>query len=175
MDYRPEENSVTAGVEQSMAWIDRLAWVALLFTISSAAARIFGEGEIYLIGISMPLQWVIIGLWLITFVHFFISRHIIRSCADAWKHLTNTRRNALFDKIVRTGGIITKGTDGYRDAIVNKNNRLELKTGFADQATWVHFTLILSTLLSTVDIEFSLSALSQFCFVIALILTNWKI
>ena len=87
MNSRPDEAVVAAGVEQSLAWIDRLAWVSLVFTTSAAAARIFGENGTAIIGISIPVQWTFSALWLITLAHFFISSHIIRSCADAWLNL----------------------------------------------------------------------------------------
>tara|TARA_R100001369_G_C3316397_1_gene168169 strand:- start:1547 stop:2326 length:780 start_codon:yes stop_codon:yes gene_type:complete len=175
MSYRPEEASVIAGVKHSIAWIDRLAWVALVFTLSAAAARIFGQDGISLIGVRLPFAGSILGLGAISLAHFFVSRHIIRSCADAWSHLSDRQRNALFDDIVRTGGILTKGANSYRGAITENKYSLELKTDIADPPTWVHFALVLSTLLATVDIEWSLLALSQFCFAIALLLTNWKI
>ncbi|MCG7625054.1 hypothetical protein [Epibacterium sp. Ofav1-8] len=175
MGYRPEEASVIAGVKHSIAWIDRLAWFALVFTLSAAAARIFGQDGVSLVGIRLPFAGSVLGLGAITLVHFFVSRHIIRSCADAWSHLSNKQRNALFDDIVRTGGILTKGANTYRGAITESRYSLELKTEISDPPTWVHFALVLSTLLAIVNIEWSFLALSQFCFAIAFILTNWNI
>jgi len=175
MNYRPGEASVIAGVKHSIAWIDRLAWVALVFTLSAAAARIFGQEGISLIGVRLPFAGSVLGLGAITLAHFFVSRHIILSCADAWKHLSDIQRNALFDDIVRTGGILTKGANSYRGAITENRYSLELKTEITDPPTLVHFALVLFTLLTIVNIEWSLLALSQFCVAISLLLTNWKI
>lgn len=175
MRFRPEEASVIAGVKHSIAWIDRLAWVALVFSLSAAVSKNFGEDGISLIGVKLPFGGSVIGLLAITFAHFFISRHIIQSCADAWIHLGKRQRNSLFDDIVRTGGILTKGANSYRGAINQNSFSLELKTDIADPPTWVHIALVLSTLLAVVNIEWSLLALSQFCFAMALLLVKWKI
>ncbi|RJE82002.1 hypothetical protein D3P04_21840 [Paracoccus onubensis] len=111
----------------------------------------------------------------ITATHFFISRHIIRSCADAWKNLSTNKRIALFDDIVRTGGLMTKGADRYRGAITESKYSLELKTDIADPPTWIHLALVLFTLLSIVNIEWSLLALFQLCIAVAILLINWSI
>lgn len=175
MSQRPEEASVIAGVKQSIAWLDRLAWVAIIFTLSASIAKIFGAGGIAIIGIQLPVGGSVLGLGAITLAHFFVSRHIIRSCADAWVNLSASKRNALFDDIVRTGGLLTKGANDYRGAIAENHYSLELKTGVTDPPTWIHFTLVFFTLLAIVKIEWSLLALSQFCLAIAFLLTNWKI
>lgn len=175
MSHQPEESSVIAGVKKSISWLDRLAWVTLLFTLSASIANVFGEGGVELIGIQLPVAGTFLGLGAITLAHFFVSRHIIRSCADAWINLSVDKRNALFDEIVRTGGLLVKGANNYRDALIEGRYSLELKTEVADPPTWIHFTFVLLSLLSIVKIEWSLLALSQFCLAIAFLLTNWKI
>lgn len=162
MNSRPNEASVIAGVKQSIAWADRLAWGALLFTLSAALANVSERGVVALVGIELHILGAIVGMVAITIAHLFVLRHIIRSCADAWIYLTIEKRNTLFDDIVRTGGLMTKGANSYRNAITESNNQLNLKTDFADPPTWIHFGLTIFTLIAIVDMELSIVNLFNF-------------
>jgi hypothetical protein len=175
MDHRPEKASVTAGVKQSVRWIDRLAWIALVFLLSILAARLTSRTEIALVGINLPLAWAYAGILGLTAAHLYISKHIIASCGDAWQNLETEARIALFDDIVRTGGLLTKGAHDYRDIIEDTKHSLKLRINISDTPTWLHHTLVTLTLLAMTGFEFSLLSLSQFCFGFAIVLVNWKI
>lgn len=175
MNFQPEERSVVAGVEKSIAWLDGLAWSALVFTLTAAVANLTRQSEVALLGISFPVWGSYVGLIAFTIAHLFVTRHIIHSCADAWIHLSANQRNALFDHIVRTGGIMTKGASTYRGAITESRYSLDLKTNIDDPRTWIHHVLVLLALLALVDIEWSLLALSQLCLALVVLMTNWKI
>ena len=93
MQYRPDPQIVAAGVRQSFAWLDGLAWISLLFFLSGAAANISGMDGVDLIGIQMPFYGAIAGACLLSVAHFFVARHVIKSCADAWKHMQKNERS----------------------------------------------------------------------------------
>jgi hypothetical protein len=147
-DFTPDASSVASGVKQSIAWVDRLAWIALVFTVTAAISRIFGDGGLSLVGINLPDYGAWLGIAALTIAHFFVSKHIILSCADAWRHLDVKQRNSLFDESVRTGGIMTKGANKYCGAITKSEYKLELKTELSEPPTWVHHLLVLSVLLA---------------------------
>ncbi len=116
-----------------------------------------------------------LGVGILTLVHVFFMRYVIISCADAWQSLTLDSRNELFDHIVRTGGVLTKGANAYREALTEDEYTLNIRTSLNDNPTWIHHIIILLTFLALVDFEFSLLTLSQFCFALALALINWRI
>lgn len=175
MAYPPKEDTVISGLKQSIAWIDRLAWIALLFMLSASIANLSGQAGVTLAGVQIPVAGPFIGMVALTLAHFFIARHIIMSCADAWNHLSIKSRNALFDDVVRTGGLLTKGANSYRDSLLETKFGLELVTSIKEPPTWLHYILVLLTFLSIVSIEWTFLALFQFCLALAIVLINWKI
>lgn len=175
MAYEPEETSVFAGVEKSIAWLDRLALTSMIFMLTIAISKFTKQSEVSLFDITFPIWSSYLGLIVITIAHIFVMRHIINSCADAWLHLSVDRRNALFDHIVRTGGLMTKGANKYRDAITESRYSLQLKTNVDDPPTWIHHVLIILTMLTLIEFEWSFLAFLQFFFAIVIIITNWTI
>lgn len=175
MPHEIEASLVAAGVKQSVAWADRLAWAALTYTLAASVSNVFGTGSLGFLGALLPPGGAVLGLVILTAAHVFVARHIIRSCADSWRHLEADERSALFDDIVRTGGLMTKGTDAYRDAITERGYVLELKTSPSEPSTWLHIVLISLVLLSVVHLEFNLLAVSQICLGIVIVLLNWTI
>jgi hypothetical protein len=175
MTFKPDKTSIFDGVEKSFAWLDRLALIALIFTLSATIANFFNQSEVALLGITFPLWAAHFGLIALTIAHLFVMRHIIQSCADAWLYLSADRRNALFDHVVRAGGIMTKGAHAYRGALTESKYTLDLKTNVGDPPTWIHHILVLLTLLALVNLEWSLLALSQLCFALVIVIINWKI
>lgn len=171
----PSSALVIAGVKQSVVWIDRLAWVSLVYLSSAFMARLFSLDELQIVGISIPIAYVSMGVLGLTLAHLFIAKHIIESCADAWINLTREDRISLYEDIVRTGGIMTKGANGYRDSIKEYRHSIELTTGISDSPTFIHYILVTLLLASFVEPEISLLALSQVCFGFAFVIVNWKI
>ena len=173
--FSPPAASVNSGVKQSVGWIDKLAWIALVYLFSASLARVLGNSELEIIGITIPVALATVGVMVLTVAHLFIAKHIIRSCADAWLNLSREDRLALYDDVVRTGGILTKGANGYRDSIKEHRHSIELQTNLSDPPTVVHFVLVTLVFTSIVEMEYSLLALSQVCIAYVFVSLNWKI
>lgn len=172
---KPDPEIVSSGLEKSFSWLDKLAWATLAFTSAIFVARVMNQVEFTFSGIKFPIWAAHVGISLITAAHFFIMRHVVISAMDAWKNLNSAQRIAIFERIVRTGGILTKGAVSYRDALSESKNEISIKTNIADPPTWVHIALVSLVFLALVDIDLSLLSVAQFCFALIFCLINWKI
>ena len=175
-DPAPLEASVSGGLEVSLTWLDNLTRFTMLFSLAAFAARVFEQVDVSFLGINIPIGATFGGFLIITALHFFVMKHILLSCIDAWKHLSLEERVAIYHKIVRTGGLMTKGAHAYRDAIINENDGyLKLKTELGDGPTWIHISLAVMCVLALVEFNFSWMIAPQTSVAVVIIVVNWQI
>ncbi|WP_459035483.1 hypothetical protein [Roseivivax sp. CAU 1761] len=175
MDDMPNKNAVAAGVKKSFEWLDRLAILAIVFMAAVCISKFLGATGASLAGVQFPPGSEIYGLLFLSGAHFFVSRHVILSCGDAWTNLSLEDRGKLFEELVRTGGFLTKGAEKYRGSISVSSTQISLNTEISEPPTWVHILLVVLTFLSVVEFSWSAVSVFKLSVVIAVVYGNWKL
>lgn len=170
------DQSVSAGLLVSLSWLDRLTWATLLFSFAAAAARLFEQAGVPLFGANIPLRATFIAFIVFTALHLFVMKHILISCADAWLNLPKDSRILIYESVVRSGGLMTKGAQAYRDSMsVAPNGDLLLRTELNQAPTWVHIALSILCFAALVDLQWSWLLVVQSSFALSVWISNWKI
>lgn len=163
------------GVEQSFSWLNWLGLTALVFALVTSIARHTNGADIFFLGVELPYQLAPFVFLIFTVINLFILKHLTSECWDAWQHLPKRDRHELYNKVVRNGGVVTKGAFYYKDSMYEFRGRLFLKTEAGSPETWIHHSLFVLSFAAMIGFRWDVIAFIQFSIAYILIRLNWDL
>lgn len=166
---------VSKGMETSCAWLNRLAIASILYGLAGVTIKLTGAKTVSLFGLSFPSEYLFFGYVVLTAIHVFVMVHIVQSTADAWQYLTVAQRQNVYQRLVRAGGILTKGAVQYKDSIRKTDRRLVLNTQFSQPTVWINFLVVILAFISIVRFSFDWQSLGYLWAAAIILFVNWQL